>query len=62
MKLSRKKKKEKKIELFLKIHQISLEALIKDSDFIFDCVHLLFHKHHTKIWIVVDHIWISLIR
>ena len=27
-------------------YQIGLETSMKDSDFIFDCVHLLYHKCH----------------
>ena len=39
-------------ELFmsvLKVYQIVLETSMKGSDFIFDCVHIVYYKHHKNI-------------
>ena len=39
----------------LKRNQVGLVTSIKGSDFIFDCVYLLYYKYH-KLQIVVDHV------
>ena len=31
-------------------YQVELETLMKDSDFIFDCVHLMYYKCHKLIF------------
>ena len=51
-------KKDQVIERLFKSHryQNNLETSMRKSDFIFDCVHLLYYKCHKKIGIVVDHI------
>ena len=46
---------EELLELILNRYQNGLETSMKGSDFIFDCVHLLYYKCH-KIEIVADHI------
>ena len=35
---------EEPFESFLSKHQIRLETRMKDSDFFFDCIHLLYYK------------------
>ena len=37
---------EELFESFLNSYQIGLETSIRGSDFIFDCVHLLYYKCH----------------
>ena len=37
-------------------YQNNLEKLMKGSEFVFDYVHLLYYKCHTKTPIVLDHI------
>ena len=37
---------EKRFESLLNIYQIGLETSMRGSDFIFDCVYLLYHKYH----------------
>ena len=42
-------------QVLLSSYQIGLETSIKGSDFIFDCVYLLYYKCHKKIkmrWII----------
>ena len=39
---------EKRFKLLLNRYQIALEALVWGSDFIFECVHLLYHKSRKK--------------
>ena len=38
--------REQFFQLFFSRYQIGLETSMKDSDFIFDCVHLLYYKCH----------------
>ena len=40
---------ERHFESLLNIHQIELEASMRDSDFIFNCVNLLYYKLYYKI-------------
>ena len=40
---------EKHFESLLNIYQIELEASMRDSDFIFNCVNLLYYKLYYKI-------------
>ena len=38
--------REQFFQLFFSRYQIGLETSMKDNDFIFDCVHLLYYKCH----------------
>ena len=45
----------------LSIYQIGLETSMKGSEFVFDCVHLLYdkcHKSETR-WIIYRHSWLD---
>ena len=47
---------EKLFKLHFNRYQNNLETLLTGSDFISDCVHLLYYKCRIMIWIVVVHI------
>ena len=46
---------EELFQSFFSRYQIGLEMWMKGSDFVFDCVHLLYYKCHKNFWIEVDH-------